>query len=66
MITVEEIKVAITQLPPHALQELRQWYQEFDADQWDAQIEADVVAGRLDRFADEALQSFRDGETTEL
>lgn len=66
MTTVEDIKVAITRLPPQALQELRAWYEQFDADVWDKQIEADVAAGRLDQFADEAIRAFHNGETTEL
>lgn len=66
MTTVDEIKAAITQLPPDALHELREWYEQFDAQLWDQQIEEDVAAGRLDDLAEEALRSFRNGETTEL
>ncbi len=66
MTTVDEIKVAITQLPPEALHELRVWYEQFDAQLWDEQLEADVAAGRLDQLADEALQAFRTGQITEL
>lgn len=66
MTTVDEIKEAITQLSPQALQELRAWYEQYDAQLWDAQIEGDVEAGRLDELAEDALRSFRDGETTEL
>ena len=66
MTTVDEIKAAITQLPPDALHELREWYEQFDAQLWDQQIEADVAAGHLDDLAEEALRSFRNGETTEL
>jgi len=64
--TVEEIKKAITALPPDELHELRDWYEQFDAQLWDREIEADVVAGRLDDLAEVAIQSFRNGETTEL
>lgn len=66
MTTVDEIKEAITQLSPQALQELRVWYEQYDAQLWDAQIEADVAAGRLDELVEDALRAFRDGETTEL
>ncbi len=66
MTTVEEIKEAITQLPPQALQEFRAWYEQFDAQVWDEQIEADVEAGRLDQLAAEAIRAFRNGEATEL
>jgi hypothetical protein len=64
--TVEEIKQAISALPPEELHELRDWYEQFDAQLWDRQIEADVVAGRLDDLAEAAIRAFRKGETTEL
>ncbi|HEY0606648.1 MAG TPA: hypothetical protein VGD58_27225 [Herpetosiphonaceae bacterium] len=66
MTTVDEIKTAITQLPPEALHELREWYEQFDAQLWDQQIEEDVAAGRLDNLAEEAIRAFRNGETTDL
>ena len=66
MTNVEEIKAAITQLSPQALGELREWYAEFDAQEWDKQIEADVEAGRLDSLAEDAIRAFRMGECTEL
>lgn len=58
--------MAITQLPPAALRELRAWYEDSDAQLWDEQIEADAAAGQLDGLAEEALRAFRNGETTEL
>ncbi len=64
--TVEEIKQAISALPPEELHELRDWYEQFDAQLWDRQIEADVVAGRLDDLAEAAIRAFRKGEQTEL
>ncbi|HMO52017.1 MAG TPA: hypothetical protein PKE26_15640 [Kiritimatiellia bacterium] len=55
MTTVQEIEKALTKLPPEKLAEFRSWYTEFDAAQWDEQIENDIQAGRLDAFADQAL-----------
>jgi hypothetical protein len=66
MTTVDEIKKAIANLPDEELHLLRAWYEQFDAEHWDAQIEADVVAGRLDDLAEAALRAFRNGEATEL
>ena len=37
-----------------------------DWDAWDKQIEEDVKAGRLDRFAEEALANFRAGRYYEI
>jgi hypothetical protein len=64
--TVDDIKIAITQLSPEALRELRVWYEQFEAQRWDEQIGAGVAAGRLDHLAEEALRAFQSGETTEL
>ena len=38
MTTVDEIKQVIIQLPPDAFSELRQWYEELDAQAWDNQL----------------------------
>lgn len=55
MTTVQEIEKALSKLPPEKLAEFRSWYTEFDAAQWDEQIERDVQVGKLDTFADQAL-----------
>jgi hypothetical protein len=44
----------------------RAWFAEFDAANWDAQIEADGKAGRLDLLADKALAIYRAGRTHSL
>jgi cytochrome c553 len=66
MTTIDEIKAAISHLSDTELRELRAWYDQFDAELWDAQMEEDVAAGRLDALAEEALHAFRNGKTTEL
>jgi len=55
MTTVQEIEQALAKLPPEKLAEFRSWYTEFDAAQWDAQLEGDVQTGKLDALADQAL-----------
>jgi hypothetical protein len=66
MSTPEEIQSAVSHLPPEELVRFRKWFEQFDADSWDRQFEADVKAGRLDRLADQAIQDFREGRCTEL
>lgn len=66
MTRVEEIERAVRQLPPQDLREFRQWFQRFEDELWDQQIERDVRDGRLDAFADEALSDLREGRTREL
>ena len=64
--SIQEIEQAITQLAPDEFAQLREWMAEFEHAAWDAQIEADAAAGRLDSLADEALRDFREGRCTDL
>ncbi len=66
MSTVQEIREAVTKLSRDQLAEFREWFDEFDAEAWDCQLEQDVTAGRLDALAEEALRDLREGRCTDL
>jgi hypothetical protein len=66
MTIVEEIKAAVANLPPDDLAKFRAWFEAFDAARFDAKIERDAAAGKLDKLADEALAEFRAGRAREL
>jgi hypothetical protein len=66
MSRIEEIEHQIKELSAEELRSLRAWFDEYDADLWDRQIEADVNAGRLDELARRALNDHADGRSTEL
>jgi len=66
MSTVHEIEQAIRGLEPKDLAALRDWFASFDAEVWDRQMEQDVAAGRLERFAEEALRDLQEGRCTDL
>ena len=66
MTTLEHIESQVQRLSEKELGEFRRWFQEWDADSWDRQIEADAQAGRLDALAGEALAEYRSGRTTEI
>ena len=55
MSSVKEIEEAVLRLLTDELAAFRKWFAEFDADAWDRRIEEDIVSGRLDKFASEAL-----------
>jgi hypothetical protein len=63
---VETIEQQVAALKPEELASFRQWFTSFDADAWDEQIAADVSGGRLDAFADAALDQYRAGKTKPL
>lgn len=66
MTTAEEIEKAVERLPPGELARFRAWFEAFDAAQFDAAIERDARAGKLDALADEALAAHRAGRSREL
>jgi hypothetical protein len=65
MSTLNDIEKAVLQLTPAELDAFRTWFAEFDAKTWDAKIEQDIAAGRLDALADEALEDYRAGRCTD-
>lgn len=61
MTSVREIEAAISHLPANELAELMAWLQEYHADAWDRQIEADLEAGRLDALLSEVEREYQAG-----
>lgn len=66
MSTVEEITAAIAELPPEQVAKIRAWLDERAEAEWDAQIERDERAGKLDGLAERALAQHRTGQTRPL
>jgi hypothetical protein len=64
--SVEEIQSAVSQLPAEELDRFSRWFEEFLAEQWDRQIEADILAGRLDAAGRRADEDFEAGRCTPL
>jgi hypothetical protein len=65
MTTVEDIEKAVAKLTPKQLAKFRAWFDEFQAQSFDAQIERDAKAGKLDKLADEALGAHREARSRE-
>jgi hypothetical protein len=65
MNNLQEIEKTIRALGPQDLAALRDWFASFDAELWDRQLEQDEAAGRLNRFAEEALRDLREGRCTD-
>ena len=66
MTKVEQLEREVESLRPEELAVFRAWFAEYDWQAWDRQLERDVAAGKLDRFAAEALGEYELGETTEI
>ena len=65
MTTVEQIEAAIRGLSESERAAFRAWFAEFDAQEWDRQIEADAAAGKLDWLIEEARNDLKSGRCTD-
>jgi hypothetical protein len=64
--SVKELEKAVAKLPPDQLAEFRAWFEAFDAARFDEKIKRDAASGKLDRFAENALDDFKRGQTRNL
>jgi hypothetical protein len=65
MSTIQELEDAVRQLSPEQRAAFCAWFAEFDAEDWDRQLEADVAAGRLDWLVAEARRDRQTGLCTD-
>ena len=66
MKSIKEIESAIKNLSPEEFARFQEWYDSFEADHWDRQLEEDINAGRLEKLSRQAVDDFRKGRCTEL
>ena len=64
--TIEQIEKAILNLSETDFSKLRNWLLDLDYQQWDKQLEQDIINGKLDDIASEALAEFEAGEYQEI
>jgi hypothetical protein len=63
---VEKLENEVQQLNTDELAAFRDWFRKYDADEWDKEIEGDILAGRLDRLAEEAIATHKAGRSKEI
>ena len=66
MTKIEKIEAEIRALSTNELAILRSWLNEYDAQLWDKEMEADASSGKLDALAEAALRAHQKGKSTEL
>jgi hypothetical protein len=66
MTKLGQIEKSIEDLSDRELKELAAWFDELRWQRWDRQLEADVAAGRLDRFIADAKAEIAAGKTQPL
>ena len=66
MIKIMDIEKAISNLPHNQLAQFRSWFEKFDNEKWDRELEEDVKAGKFTALGKEALEDFKNGKCKEL
>jgi len=66
MTKLQAIEEEIKKLSPEELAELREWFLERDAEEWDREIDSDAASGRLDRLFEKSLADHRRGKSREI
>ncbi len=66
MSEIEQLERTVSNLSPADLAQFRTWFLEFDAGVWDAQIESDLKAGKLESLLAEARAEYEQGKTRPL
>ena len=66
MSQVEMLEQTVKQLSPGERAAFRSWFIEFDADEWDRQIEMDGETGKLDRLVQSAVEEHKAGKTKRI
>lgn len=66
MTKVEKLEREIQKLDQAELVIFREWFHEFDSEQWDRQIEKDIRSGRLDKLAEKSIAAHRAGKSKKL
>lgn len=64
--SVKELEAAVSQLSPEDFARFAEWFEDYKADEWDRQIEADARSGRLEALGREADADFEAGRAAEL
>lgn len=64
--SVEELEKAIEKLPASELARFRAWFEQFSADRWDRQMDADAANGKLDKLVRKSDADFKSGRFREI
>ncbi len=63
---MKEFEKAVAKLSPDELAAFREWFYQFDMDEWDRQIARDGELGKLDKLIEQAKRDYAEGRGREL
>jgi hypothetical protein len=66
MTKVQALEEEIGKLSPAELAEIREWFAEWDADEWDGEISRDAASGKLDKLFEKSVADHLAGKSREI
>jgi hypothetical protein len=57
-----KIEEEIKNLPDQEFSKLREWFQNYESQKWDTQVQQDIKSGKLDELAQAAISDFKKGD----
>lgn len=66
MTTAIEIQNAVIKLPKKEYRSFLNWFEHFEEEKWDKELEKDIYSGKLNHFGEKALEEFRKGKCKKL
>ena len=63
---IQNIEHAIKELTSEELRNFRTWFIKYDSAAWDEQIEEDILEGKLNKIAQEAITEHKKGRTKQI
>jgi hypothetical protein len=63
---VKELEIAVTKLSPSNLNEFASWFENYQENLWDKQIENDVKSGKLDSLLKDVKLEFDNNNFTSI
>lgn len=64
--SVQDLQQTVEHLSKEELDQFSKWFEEYMADQWDAQIERDAKAGRFDSIIEKVRANHAAGLSTPI
>jgi hypothetical protein len=66
MSTIEEVKAAVSHFSLTERAEFAKWFNGWEDDDWDRQMQADVQSGKLDKLVAEVDADIQTGQLTDI
>jgi len=63
---IQNIEHEIKKLSRNELRTFRTWFREYDTAVWDAQIEDDIISGKLDKLAQDSILAHKKGRSKQI